>query len=320
MKSISVLVTHNALTAALANTRNMFTMVNNFLRESGKEALFEVTFIGLEKEIKLDGGIFTVQVDKELSEVENTDLIIIPPLCGNMQKSIDLNVEFLPWIKKHYKGGAEIACLCMGSFLLAETGLLDGKDCSLNWKFVTEFKKRYPGVNLVDEKIITDYSGIYTNGGANSYWTLLIYLIERYVDRELAIRTSRYFEVEMGEINKFSFLIFNGNKLHDDELVIKSQHYIEEKYKEKITIEKLAQISNLSRRSFQRRFKKATHLNVAEYVKKVKVEAAKNYLESGKLTINEIMFEVGYNDPKTFRKTFKKMAGVTPIHYRQRYS
>jgi transcriptional regulator GlxA family with amidase domain len=320
MKNISILVTNNALIAALGNARYMFRMVNSFLIESGKEPLFDVSMVGLTREVSLDNGLFAVQVDRVLKDLEKTDLIIIPPMSGIMQTSIGQNLGYLDWIKSQYAQGAEIASLCVGAFILAETGLLDGKDCSTHWQTANEFRKMYPKINLVDEKIITDYNGIYTSGGANSYWNLLVYLVEKYVDRDLAIRTSKYFEVEINRNNQFPFMIFEGNKLHDDTVVSNSQNLIENEYREKITLEMLAQKANLSKRTFQRRFKKATHFNVSEYIQKVKVEAAKKYLETGALSINEVMYEVGYNDPKAFRDTFKKVAGVTPIQYRRRYS
>jgi transcriptional regulator GlxA family with amidase domain len=320
MKEISILVTHNALIAALGNARYMFNMVNNFLQELGKEPLFDVSMVGLTKEVSLDNGLFTVQVDKEINETKATDLIIIPPMSGIMQNNVGQNRGYIDWIKSQYAKGAEIASLCVGAFILAETGLLDGKDCSTHWQTANEFRKMYPKINLVDEKIITDHNGIYSSGGANSYWNLLVYLVEKYVDRDLAIRTSKYFEIEINRNNQFPFMIFEGNKHHDDKVVSTSQSFIEQEYREKITLELLAQKSNLSSRTFQRRFKKATHFNVSEYIQKVKVEAAKKHLETGSLSINEVMYEVGYNDPKAFRDTFKKVAGVTPIQYRQRYS
>lgn len=321
MKKISILVTHQALIAALGNTRYMFSMVNNFLKESGRDPLFDVKLVGIASEISLDGGLYTVQIDRVLDKNgEQPDLIIIPPMSGDMESGISLNRAYIPWLCQQYEAGAEIASLCVGAFLLAETGLLDGKECSTHWQTANEFRRRFPDIRLVDEKIITDYNGLYTSGGANSYWNLLIYLVEKYVDRDLAIRTSKYFEVEMNRNNQFPFMIFEGNKHHDDELVVNTQRYIEESYTDKITIESLAEMVNLSRRTFQRRFKKATHFNVTEYIQKVKVEAAKKLLESHRMPINEVMFEVGYNDPKAFRDVFKKMAGVTPLDYRKKYS
>lgn len=319
MKRISVLVTHNALIAAIGNTRYMFGLVNDFLKQSGQPALFDVKVVGVTKKMKLSGGLYIVQPDATVEEVEQTDLIIIPPMSGDMESGISLNKKYVPWIRQQYQRGAEVASLCVGAFLLAETGLLKGRQCSSHWQSAPEFRKRYPDVHLVDDKIITDHNGLYTSGGANSYWNLLVYLVEKYTSRTMAIRTSKYFEVELDRDSQSPFKIFEGNKLHDDKLVECTQKFIEAHYQDKLTIEQLAALANLSRRTFHRRFKKATHFTVGEYIQRVKVEAAKQMLESDGLTVNEVMFQVGYYDPKAFRDIFRKVAGMSPLDYKNRY-
>src|SRR5690606_2424989 len=272
-------------------------------------------------EMKLNNGLFNIVNDAVLQEVESTDLIIIPPLSGNMESGIILNKKFIPWLIKQYKKGAEVASLCVGSFLLAETGLLQGKKCSTHWQTAPEFRKRFPQVELVDDKIITDHNGLYTSGGSNSYWNLLVYLVGKYTSRDIAIRASKYFEVEMDRDSQLPFMIFEGYKMHEDELIKSVQKFIEANYnKEKITIEQLSETASLSRRTFHRRFKKATQLTVVAYIQKVKVEAAKKLLESTRLSVNEVMYETGYNDPKSFREVFKKEAGVSPLVYKNKFS
>ncbi|WPP51942.1 GlxA family transcriptional regulator [Catalinimonas niigatensis] len=319
MKSISVLVTHNALIAAIGNTRYLFGLVNDFLKQSGQPALFDVKVVGVAKKMKLSGGLYIVQPDAIVEEVEQTDLIIIPPMSGEMESGISLNKKYISWIRQQYQRGAEVASLCVGAFLLAETGLLRGRQCSSHWQSAPEFRKRYPDVHLVDDKIITDHNGLYTSGGANSYWNLLVYLVEKYTSRTMAIRTSKYFEVEMDRDTQSPFKIFEGNKLHDDKLVECTQKFIESHYQDKLTIEQLAALANLSRRTFHRRFKKATHFTVGEYIQRVKIEAAKQMLEADGLTVNEVMFQVGYHDPKAFRDIFRKVAGMSPMSYKNRY-
>jgi transcriptional regulator GlxA family with amidase domain len=187
MKRITILITHEAIIAAIGNARHLFNTVNDVLQKSGKAPVFNVKLVGLEKEMKLNNGTFTVQADITIDELYKTDLIIIPPMSGSMENSILLNREYIPWINQQVKQGAEVASLCLGSFLLAETGLLNGTQCSTHWQSSNEFRKRFPEVQLVDEKIITDYNGIYTSGGSVSYLNLLIYLIQKYTDREIAI-------------------------------------------------------------------------------------------------------------------------------------
>lgn len=174
-------------------------------------------------------------------------------------------------------------------------------------------------MNLVDHRIITDHNGLYTSGGANSYWKLLVYLVQKFTNRDIAIRTSKYFEVEMDRNNQAPFMIFEGYKLHPDQTILNAQEYIEKHYKTGITIGFLCEKFNMTRRTFQRKFKMATHDTVIEYLQKVRIEAAKKLLELNRLSISEVMFEVGYNDPKAFRDVFKKITGITPLVYKSKY-
>ena len=133
----------------------------------------------------------------------------------------------IEWIEKQYKHGAEIASICTGAFLLASSGLLDGKSCSTHWSAADNFRTMFPKVNLQTDKLITDENGIYTNGGAYSFLNLIIYLIEKYYDRQTAIFCSKVFQIEMDRQSQSAFIIFKGQKLHGDEMVKKAQAYIE---------------------------------------------------------------------------------------------
>jgi transcriptional regulator GlxA family with amidase domain len=319
MKQVAVLVPRNSIIGAIGNIHYMFKLVNGFIGHSGKYPLFNVKLIGTTREVELEEGLFTIKADALPGEVKQTDLIIIPPLDGDMRATIKANKELVGWISDQYKKGAEVACLCLGAFLLAETGLLNGEECSTHWKGVNEFRKKYPEVQLVDQRITTDHNGIYTSGGANSYWNLLVYLIQKYTSRAMAIRTSKFFEVEMDRRNQSQFLSFEGNKIHDDPRVKKAQDYIENHYRKKTTVEDLAGQADLAKRTFQRRFKKATHYTVMEYLQKVRMEAAKQHLESDQPTVAEAMRQSGYMDPKSFRNIFKKNTGMTPLEYQHRF-
>ncbi|MGN6298781.1 MAG: GlxA family transcriptional regulator [Ginsengibacter sp.] len=319
MKRVAILITHQAIIAAIGNTRYLFDMVNNFLKRSGKEPKFEVKLVGSKKEMKLNGGVFTIQVDTTTDVFNETDLVIIPPMSGDMVQNVDLNKEYISWITEQYRNGAEIASLCVGSFILADTGLLNGQQCSTHWQSANEFKHRFPEIDLVDEKIITDHNGLYTSGGSNSYWNLLVYLIEKYTDRETSIWASKYFEVERNRDSQSLFTIFEGSKLHEDDAVLAAQHQIEASFREKLNIDNLAALVHLGRRTFQRRFQRATHFTVKEYIQKIRIEAAKKLLEENKLSVQEVMYESGYSDAKAFRATFKKVSGVSPLLYRQKF-
>lgn len=320
MKHISILVPNEAVPAAIVDPRYMFTAINQFMRQADREPVFEVELVGLTKQVTLINGVFSVNVDKSLSEVRKTDLVIVPALSGDMKSALETNAGFVPFIVDQYNRGAEVASLCLGAFLLASTGLLDGRKCSTHWLFANEFREMFPAVTLTDGSIITEEQGLYSSGGAASYWNLLLHLIEKYTNREMAIRASKFFAIEIDRRSQSPFIMFNGQKKHEDDSIRQAQEFIEQNVTEKISVEELAVRFAIGRRHFERRFKKATNNTPVEYIQRVKIEAAKKDLESGRKTVNEVMYDVGYSDIKAFRTVFKKITGLSPVEYRNRYT
>ncbi|MCQ0110995.1 Transcriptional regulator GlxA family, contains an amidase domain and an AraC-type DNA-binding HTH domain [Zhouia amylolytica] len=320
MKRVSIFTPETAVPSAVSGPRYVFTTANQFLRASGKPPLFDVKLVGCKKEVKLQEGVFTVSVDQTIDQVTSTDLVIIPALFGDMKKAVALNKDAIPWIVEQHTNGAEIASLCVGAFLLAASGLLDGKKCSTHWAYYNEFQHAFPQVELAEGCVITEDAGIYSSGGANSLWNLLLYLLEKYTDRDTAILASKYFAIDIDRNSQSAFTIFKGQKEHNDNDVLRIQEYLEKNYKDKITIDELADLGAMSRRSFERRFKKATKNTAIEYLQRVKIEAAKRDFESTRKNVNDVMYDVGYTDSKAFRTVFKRLTGLTPIAYRNKYS
>ena len=285
-----------------------------------EEPMFKIQLVGLEKETPASGGLFTINANALISDVKKTDLIIIPAIDGDFKESIENNRDFIPWITEQYENGAEVASLCLGAFLLASTGLLNGKKCATHWMAASHFKRMFPDINLVTEKIITDEQGIYSSGGAFSYLNLILYLIEKYAGREIAVLCAKVFAIEIERSNQLSFIVFQGQKEHEDEQIKKAQEYIEKNYQEKITVNQLATMLSLSRRNLERRFKKATANTVVEYIQRVKIEAAKVSLESSRENVNEVMYKVGYTDNKAFRSVFSRITGLSPLQYKNKYN
>jgi transcriptional regulator GlxA family with amidase domain len=319
MKHISILVPRGAILGSLEGSRQLLTQVNHFFAAKGMQPVFKVQLVGLSEQTPITGGLYTVNSDIILSDVEKTDLIIIPALDGEITGAIENNKEFIPWIINQHTNGAEVASLCMGAFLLASTGLLKGRKCATHWMAANDFKRMFPEVELVTEKIITDEQGIYSSGGAFSYLNLILYLIEKFAGREMAVLSSKVFAIEMERNSQSPFIIFQGQKDHADDPIKKAQNYIEQNYQDKITVEQLASMFALGRRNLERRFKKATANTVVEYIQRVKIEAAKMSLESSRENVNEVMYNVGYTDTKAFRSTFKRITGLSPIEYRNKY-
>jgi len=321
MKHLTILVPdgENNL-SSIVGSYKIFTRANRYWKESHRKELFRIELAGISKKVEFYDGLFTVKPHTNISTIAKTDLIIIPSLNHNYQKAVKGNQALIDWIERQYKHGAEIASICTGAFLLASSGLLDGMTCSTHWSAASNLKTMFPKVNVQTDKLITDENGIYTNGGAYSFLNLLIYLVEKYFDRQTAIFCSKVFQIEMDRQSQSSFIIFNGQKLHGDEVVKKAQAYIEANLDEKISVEDLSSRFAVGRRNFDRRFIKATGNTPLEYSQRVKVESAKKSFESTRKTINEVMYDVGYSDVKAFREVFRKITGMSPLEYRSKYN
>jgi transcriptional regulator GlxA family with amidase domain len=321
MRHISILIPQGRCSLVnIEGSHQVLDKVNEVQAMLGKPTLFHIQFVGITRQSSQRNGLFTISPDVLIHELERTDLIIIPSLHGTQPEAAAMNSDFIPWIRQQYSQGAEVASLCIGAFFLAETGLLNGRKCATHWELADQFRKTYPKVDLMDDRIITEEDGIYTSGGAYSYLNLLVYLIEKYTDRALAIQIAKGFAIDFDRQSQSPFVIFRGQKTHNDAPIKQAQEFIEGNYADRIRIDDLADRFNLGSRSFERRFKKATGNSFIEYVQRVKVEAAKRSFETSRKNINEVMFDVGYTDTKTFRATFKKITGLTPVEYRNRYT
>jgi transcriptional regulator GlxA family with amidase domain len=233
---------------------------------------------------------------------------------------VDANTEAVGWVRSMYAKGSEVASLCIGAFLLAEAGLVNGKKCSTHWAYYDQFREKYPEVEIVDGSVITDEGRIYSSGGASSLWNLLLYLLEKYTDRGTAILAAKYFAIDIDRNSQAAFTIFTGQKDHNDPEILQAQEYIEQHYQERFTIDELADRVKIGRRSFERRFRQATNNTPVEYMQRVRIEAAKRSFEASRKNVTEVMLDVGYTDTKAFRDVFKKITGLTPIEYRNKYT
>lgn len=321
MKHISILVPEGDCSVTnIEGTYQILCRVNDFLEEVGESPMFHVQLVGLNRETKMKKGLFSVHPDVLVQDIDHTDLIFIPAVHGDMQQILSVNKPLLDWVVKQHHKGAAVASLCIGAFLLAGTGLLNGRKCATHWEFAGRFRDMFPEVELVEDKIMTDDNGIYSSGGAYSWLNLILYLVEKYAGRAIAVRCAKGFQVDIDRNSQSPFIIFKGQRSHQDEAVQQVQDYIEKHIDEKISVDELASLVAVGRRNLERRFKKATSNTVVEYMQRVKIEAVKKSLESSRLGVSEAMDKVGYSDPKTFRVVFKKVTGLSPIQYRNKYN
>lgn len=322
MKYLTILVPkgQNNLSSVIGPYK-IFSMANKYWSQAGRKEVFKIQLAGLNRKVNLYGGLFSIHPEVNVTSIKKTHLIIIPSLSvGDYTFLLKQNKALAEWMKIQHKKGAEIASICSGAFLLASTGLLNDRSCSTHWMVADVFRDMFPSLHLVTEKILTDEKGIYTNGGAFSFLNLVLYLVEKYYDRQTAIFCSKVFQIDFDRNRQSPFAIFEGQKNHHDEIVKKAQLLIEKSYQENISINHLADMSSLSRRNFDRRFIKATGNTPFEYQQRVKIEAAKKEFESSGKTIKEVMYMVGYSEMKVFREVFKRITGMSPLEYTRKFN
>jgi len=324
MKHLAIIVpdaqSNLSTIACIVGAYEIFNAANAYWKEASRKPLFKVELVGVSEQAKFHNGLLTVKTQAQVSSISKTHLIVIPSLDREFQKFSEGNKLLIDWITKQYKNGAEIASMCTGAFMLASTGLLNGKNCSTHWSAADSFRDLFPKVNLKAENLITDEHGIYTNGGGYSFLNLAIYLVEKYYDRQAAIYCSKIFQIELDRQSQSAFIIFKGQKNHHDEMVKKAQAYIEDHMDEKISMQDLSAMFAVGRRNFDRRFIKATGNTPVEYLQRVKIESAKKAFETTRETVNEVMYEVGYSDVKAFREVFRKITGMSPLEYKHKYN
>jgi transcriptional regulator GlxA family with amidase domain len=323
MKRVSILVPEGTAAIAVTGPLDILTQAGKYwmgLDPSRKRPFFDIELVSLNNRQVRSFSDYPINCTTQTGKVRKTNLILVPSLPGDYKKRIKLNQKFITLMREQYKKGAEIASYCTGSFLLAATGLLDGKRASTHWMAAEEFKLLFPGVKLVSNKIIVDEGRLYSSGGATAFLNLTLYLIEKYCGRETAVFISKSMLIDMQKAPQNMYAVFSGQKDHNDEIILRVQHFIEDNVARKLSIDDLTRVALLSKRSLIRRFVGATGNSPKEYIQRVKVEEVRRMLEFGNKTTQEIFNKVGYDDHATFRKIFKKYTGLLPGEYRGKFT
>ena len=320
MKTISLLLHEDVYPSSIGGIIDLLSGANEYLLESGRPEAFRLELVAQKtKTIQLEvPAQFTCYTT--MDNVSRTHLIIIPGFKGETSYILHKYQDVVRWIGEMHRCGVEIASMCVGSFFLAEAGLLDGKAATSHWAAAIEMQQRYPSVRLRSDRIITDQEGIYTSGGGFSALKLILYLIEKFCGRETALVVSKRYSIDIDYTSQAHFAVFSGQRQHGDEQILKTQTYIEEHYATDLSIEQVSALCHTGKRNFIRRFKAATHNTPIEYLQRVRIEAAKKVLENDDCSLDEVMDRTGYGDIKMFRLIFKRLTGLSPREYKKRYS
>jgi transcriptional regulator GlxA family with amidase domain len=316
MIKLALLLTHKHRLISIAAILDVFDTVNNMQQQP----VFSIQLVVPDDEEQVLPS-YARYTSVGLAEAVTPNIVLIPAFVAeSLPEALATNRAFVPWIQSQYENGAEIASFCTGAFLLGSTGLLNGKPATTHIMSCAAFAGVFPEVLLQSDKVLTAAEGIYTSGGATSTFHLLLYLIEKYCGRPVAIQTAKVFAIDMDRYTQAYFSVFLPDKHHTDDLITEVQKRMESGYKDANTVEAFMEDIPASRRNFVRRFKIATGITPIEYLQKTRIEAAKRLLEQTGNSVLAVMLDCGYNDVKAFRKVFRKEVGLTPTEYRVKFS
>ncbi|MFA6403273.1 MAG: helix-turn-helix domain-containing protein [Salinivirgaceae bacterium] len=320
MKNLGLIIPVDYKLLSIAAILDVFETTNRVSAENNKEIPFSIHVVRTPEQIKAEGStfhgypIFSVQSDRK------TDIVLIPSFTTtNMSDTLLKNQEFIPWIRTQYLEGAEIASFCTGAFLFGASGLLNGRMATTHVDATSRFAAAFPSVVLKPDHVITIDGRLYTSGGSTSTFHLLLRIIQKYCGNEMVIRIAKIFAIDMDRYQQSYFGTFVPSRNHNDDLVKKVQENMETRFHEIGSLEDIMKDIPSSRRNFVRRFKQATGIPPIEYLQNVRIESAKKQLEQTNQNINEIIDRTGYSDPKSFRKVFSKIVGMTPLEYRKKF-
>lgn len=265
-------------------------------------------------------GPYQILPDEALEDVEETDIVFVPSIGLELEGALRMHGELIPFLRDAHARGALVAGVCSGVALVAESGILDGRRATTHWGLAKSYGARFPRVRWQPEQIVTEDGGVCCGGGVHASIDLSIFLVEKFCGRSVALECARSLVIDMPRACQAGFAVLPIGDRHRDETIARAEEWIHAHCREDFRFEVLAEDLGMSPRNFIRRFKAATGLKPVEYLQKLRVRAARHYLEEGDASVEEIGDRVGYDDAPFFRRIFKRETGLTPSSYRKRFS
>lgn len=259
-----------------------------------------------------------VQVSLEALPASPLHLLLIPP---SIEQTPPLpSTVLLSWLQEQHKEGCILASACAGIFILAPTGLLDGKTATTHWLLAERCKREFPAIKFQPERMLIDGGDIVTAGGVSAWMDLTLALVGRFFGSATAIALGKYFLLDAGSRQQSYFSCFTPVLDHKDGLVLTVQYKLELYFAMPLSVATMAAWVYVSPRTLQRRFQSATGESLIRYLQKLRLSKAQEKLENSQLSLEEIVIEVGYEDLSSFRRLFHQQYGLSPSKYRQRFS
>jgi transcriptional regulator GlxA family with amidase domain len=320
VKTVVLILPYDYKLLIVASILDVFETANRIYEKEKREVPFRIHIAQAPDQIADTGKHFHGYTIRSIRSGLKADIVLIPSFTtANLQHIKDRNKLYIPWLQKQFNAGAEIASFCTGALLFAASGLLNGRLATTHVDVCSNFVIDFPSVFVKPGRTLTVDGRCYTSGGSTSAFHLLIFLVQKYCNNELAVRISKIFAIDLDRHKQSYFSTFRPNYSHNDEMIKKIQKSIERDYLVIQTIEEVIKDLPASRRNIVRRFKQITGVPPIEYLQHIRIETAKKQLEQTNLNISEIIPDTGYTDPKSFRKVFLKLVGMTPLEYRDKF-
>jgi transcriptional regulator GlxA family with amidase domain len=329
MTTIRIWVYDGILASGVAGPIDVFNAANHLsaggtMRSSSASSRFEWRVESLDgREVKAASGQ-SIAVDGKIEPRRRADAVLLTaPFFSDMEEFLAREAQLsslLSAIRSQHKAGAVMAAYCTGNYLLAEAGLLDGRAATTHWSKAADFTRRYPRVSLRAQEVLMSQGGIVSSGAVTSYFNLAIRLVEMFGGEKLASMTAKALLIDMNRVSQASYAKLLGEHGHTDTLVARAQQRMEATLQHGIQLRELADHLAVSERTLNRRFKQAVGLAPLEYLQRLRIEVAKQLLESKPIEFDEVSQRVGYGDVSTFRQLFKRKTGLTPREYQMRFA
>jgi transcriptional regulator GlxA family with amidase domain len=323
MAKITFLATEGCLFSGISGLIDAFSIANLWqcsMNKNAHQPLFETEIVTVDGNPFTASGNIYIHAHRSIDHVAETDMIVIPPFLPHMEPLPKHTDHLLAWLVSRYKRGALVGALCTGTFMLAETGLLDHKIATTNWHFARLFRQRYPRVRLKPERMLTEESGLICSGAATAALNLTLLVVERFGSQALASVCAKALLVDPNRESQAPYVISEPRRNHGDEKIFKAQAWIRSNFNKPIAIDTIAAHVGISPRHFKRRFKMAAGVPPLGYLQQIRIDAAKKRLETTRDTIAEITWHIGYEDSSSFRRLFKKSTGLSPREYRDKFA
>jgi transcriptional regulator GlxA family with amidase domain len=309
--------------AAVSTLYGIYDVMMNGFGFLGRSAPFRVEIVGEDPgRLPLASGV-SVDVQRAIDTVDATDIIIVPSLAlqtGGWKKGRYPRV--VEWLRAMHERGAVLCSACSGIFVIAESGVFDGKDATVHYRYARPFSALYPNVPIHPERVLV-ISGareeLVSSGASTTWHDMVLYLIARFAGASMAQEVARGFALQWHQDGLTPYMIFEGKIDHGDADIESAQRWLSEHFTVASPVEEMIRRSKLAERTFKRRFAAATGLTPIAYVQRLRIEEAKRRLERTDAPVDEICWHVGYEDPAFFRRLFKRTTGLAPGAYRKRF-